>query len=96
MITTALKANAKVILLTPTPDTRANMLDLNDPLTQRANLIRDLAKTNQVDLADPYAAFTQLLQNKESIDPYMSQSNHPNRKGHEVVAKKLTELFFRN
>lgn len=93
MISTALKANAKVILLTPTPDTNAKILDPNDPLTQRANLIRDLAKQNQVSLADPYAAFTDLLKSGTSLDPYMSQFNHPNRGGHEIVAKKLAEVF---
>lgn len=95
MISTALKANAKVILMTPTPDTKANMLDPNDPLTQRATMIRDLAKQNQVSLADSYAAFSDLLKNGTSLDSYMSQFNHPNRKGHEVVAANLSNVFLR-
>lgn len=96
MISTAIKGNAKVILLTPTPDTTAKMLDPNDPLTVRANLIRELAKSNQVSLADSYAAFTDLQQTGEQLQPYMSQSNHPNRKGHDIVAKKLADVFFLN
>jgi len=93
MISTAIKGNAKVILLTPTPDTTAKMLDPNDPLTVRANLIRELAKSNQVSLADSYAAFTDLQQTGEQMQPYMSQSNHPNRKGHDIVAKKLIDVL---
>lgn len=93
MITTALKGNAKVILLTPTPDTKANMLNPDDPLTQRANMIRVLAKTNQVSLADSYSAFTDIMKAGESLDPYMSQFNHPNREGHEIVAKLLGQTF---
>ena len=93
MISTAIKGNAKVILLTPTPDTTAKMLDPNDPLTVRANLIRELTKSNQVSLADSYAAFTDLQQTGEQIQPYMSQSNHPNRKGHDIVAKTLIDVL---
>jgi lysophospholipase L1-like esterase len=93
MISTALQGNAKVILLTPTPDTTAKMLDPNDPLTVRANLIRELAKSNQVSLADSYAVFTDLQQAGEQMQPYMSQSNHPNRKGHDIVAKKLIDVL---
>ena len=94
MISSALKSNVKVILLTPTPDLTAKMLNPDDPLSQRATMIRDLAKQNQVSLADSYAAFTDLLTSGKPLDPYMSQSNHPNRKGHEVVAKKLAEVFY--
>lgn len=95
MISTALKANAKVILMTPTPDTKANMLDPTDPLTQRANMIRELAKQNQVSLADPYAAFSDILSAGDSLEPYMSQFNHPNRKGHDIAAKKLADVFLK-
>ncbi|MEI7576626.1 MAG: SGNH/GDSL hydrolase family protein [Armatimonadota bacterium] len=94
MITTALRSNAKVILLTPTPDLTAKMLNSDDPLTQRASMIRDLAKQNQVSLADPYAAFSDILRAGNSLEPYMSQFNHPNRKGHDVVVKELAKVFF--
>jgi lysophospholipase L1-like esterase len=93
MISTAVKSNAKVILLTPTPDTTAKMLNADDPLTQRANMIRELARKNNVSLVDPYSSFTDILKAGESLATYMSQSNHPNRKGHEIVANKLTEVF---
>ena len=96
MISIALKGNAKVILLTPTPDTKANMLSPDDPLTQRANMIRVLAKTNQVSLADSYSAFTDILKSGAPLGPYMSQSNHPNRTGHEIVTKKLLDVFLGN
>jgi acyl-CoA thioesterase I len=93
MISCALKGNAKVILLTPTPDTTAKMQSPDDPLTQRANMIRELAKLNHVSLVDSYSAFTDLLQAGESLKPYMSQFNHPNRMGHEIVANKLADVI---
>lgn len=93
MITIARKGNSKVILLTPTPDLTAKMLNPDDPLSQRAMMIRELAKVNQVALADSYSAFTDLMKDGETLDSCMSQFNHPNRKGHEVVARKLAEVF---
>jgi lysophospholipase L1-like esterase len=93
MISSALKANAKVILLTPTPDTTSKMQSPEDPLTQRANMIRELAKLNHVSLVDPYSAFTDLLKTGKSLEPYMSQFNHPNRRGHEIVANRLAQVI---
>ena len=93
MISTAVKSNVKVILLTPTPDITAKMLNADDPLTQRATMIRELAKKNNVSLVDSYSSFTDILKAGESLTNFLSQSNHPNRKGHEIVANKLTEVF---
>jgi lysophospholipase L1-like esterase len=93
MISSALKGNAKVILLTPTPDTTAKMQSPDDPLTQRAIMIRELVKLNNVSLVDSYSAFTDLLRAGKSLEPYMSQFNHPNRRGHEIVADKLADVL---
>jgi acyl-CoA thioesterase-1 len=93
MIAQAKSAGVKVILLTPTPDIRANLGDPNDPLNQHAQQIRTLASRNGVALVDSLAAFAKCLCNGEPVEGFMSQSNHPNRKGHALVAAELLQWF---
>ncbi|MDR3229364.1 MAG: FAD-dependent oxidoreductase [Puniceicoccales bacterium] len=89
MIEHALALKIKVILLTPTPDQSTNVLDANSPLEQHARQIRALAAQYGVGLADSYAAFGEIAKRGESIKPYMSQINHPNARGHSIVADLL-------
>jgi len=93
MIARAKTAGIKVILLTPTPDMGAKLGDPADPLNQHAEQIRRLARENDVALADSLARFKERLNAGEPLESFMSQSNHPNRKGHEVVAAELLRLF---
>jgi acyl-CoA thioesterase I len=93
MIAQAKAAGVKVILLTPTPDTNAKLDDPNDPLNQHAEQIRRLARENDVALVDSLAAFQARLHAGEPLESFMSQSNHPNRKGHEIVAAELLKWF---
>ncbi len=94
MIAQAKAAGVKVILLTPTPDTTASLDDPNDPLNQHAEQIRRLARENEVALVDSLAAFRTRVRAGEPLDSFMSQFNHPNRKGHEIVAAELLKLFY--
>jgi lysophospholipase L1-like esterase len=94
MIARAKAAGAKVILLTPTPDTTASLDDPNEPLNQHAAQIRRLARENEVALVDSLAAFRTRVRAGEPLDSFMSQFNHPNRKGHELVAAELLKLFY--
>lgn len=94
MIAKAKAAGAKVILLTPTPDTSASLDDPNEPLNQHAEQIRRLARENEVALVDSLAAFRAHVRTGEPLDSFMSQFNHPNRKGHEIVAAELLKLFY--
>lgn len=87
MIRKALAANIKVVLLTPTPDLSENILDDKTPLARHAEQIRKLAETYRVGLADVYAEFKRKAQNGDDIKTYMSQVNHPNERGHAVVAE---------
>lgn len=82
-----------VILLTPTPDKREDLLDETSPLAQHARQVRKLAAEYELPLVDSYAAFGSLVQQGHDVDEYMSQVNHPNRAGHMVVARVLAELF---
>ena len=93
MIAQAKAAGVKVILLTPTPDTSAKLGDPNDPLSRHAQQIRALARRNGVALVDCLACFESRIRSGEPLDSFMSQINHPNRKGHDIVAAELLRWF---
>ena len=94
MIDQAMEAEVKILLLTPTPDTSTPALrESNDPLAQHAQQVRDLAATYRVGLVDSFAAFQRYFHKNQSVDDLMSQSNHPNRRGHEIVAEQLIRWF---
>ena len=93
MIMKALKKNIKVILLTPTPDQRIDYADNNNELKQHTNQIIELANEHQVGLVDSYKAFAFSYSDKDELKKYMSQVNHPNEKGHELVANEIIKWF---
>jgi lysophospholipase L1-like esterase len=93
MITNAVTKGVKIVLLTPTPDLKAKLDDPDDPLNQHATQIRALAAEYKVGLVDSLAAFEELRAKGEALADYMAQANHPNRKGHEIVARLLMEGF---
>jgi lysophospholipase L1-like esterase len=93
MITTALQRKIKLILLTPTPDIRANLDDPQDPLNQHAEQIRKLAREYHVGLADNLGRFQRTIRAGTKIEELMSQANHPNRAGHEIVLRELLLWF---
>ena len=93
MIDEAKAAGVKVILLTPTPDTSAGLDDPVDPLNQQAEQIRVLARRNGVALVDSLACFKKRVRAGEPLESLMSQVNHPNRRGHELVAAELLRWF---
>jgi len=93
MIDEAKAAGVKVILLTPTGDTRAKMLDDSDPLSQQAAQIRSLAEKNGVALADSYLAYQSWMKAGKKLDDLMSQINHPNAAGHQLVVEQLLPWF---
>lgn len=93
MIEQAQARGIKVILLTPTPDQTAKLNDPTDPLNRHAAQIRLLAEKYRTALVDSLAAFQAAVKNGARLESLMSQSNHPNRKGHELVAAELLEWF---
>lgn len=93
MITQALQQHIKVILLTPTPDLTAKLQDPKDPLNQHAQQIRCLANEYGVALADSLARFKDYAASGGQLPDLMAQSNHPNRKGHELVLAELLRWF---
>ena len=93
MIEKALSKNIKVILVTPSPDQRQDITDKNNVLALHAEQIRKLAAKYQVGLADPFARFQEIAKLKGSVKDYMSHINHPNEKGHDLIAEELFKWF---
>jgi lysophospholipase L1-like esterase len=83
----------KLILLTPTPDQSARLDDPADPLNQHADQIRRIASKHGVALVDSFAAFKARIKAGDALADLMSQVNHPNRKGHDLVAAELLKWF---
>ena len=93
MIEMALAQKVKVILLTPTADLTAQLENPDDPLLQHAEQIRRLAREYQVGLVDSLAQFQEVVRSGGKLSDFMAQGNHPNRKGHELVTRKLLKWF---
>jgi len=93
MISTALKRGIKVILLSPSPDQRVNIKEANNVLEQHSTQIKNLADKYGIGLVDSYSIFRQKVLNGESITNYMSQVNHPNDRGHALIADEIMRYF---
>ncbi len=93
MIERALADHIKIILLTASPDTSANMLQPGNDLEKHSEQVKDLAKKYEIGLVDSYAAFKQKINAGDSISHYMSQINHPNEKGHSLIAAEILQYF---
>lgn len=92
MIKSALKRKIKIILLTPSPDQNIKIMEPGNELEKHADQIRNLAKKYSLGLADSYEAFRQIASDKPLSD-YMSQVNHPNKKGHELIVREILKYF---
>lgn len=93
MIKEALKEGIKVILLTPTPDLAEDITSDITPLEMHSRQIRHLAQKYGTGLVDSYAAFKEMKKNGCELKSFMSQSNHPNQKGHEIVTGLILNYF---
>jgi len=93
MIEKAKAKGIKVILLTPTADMGARLDDPNDPLNKHAEQVRKLAREYNVALVDSLAVFQGYVAGGGQLQELMSQRNHPNRKGHQLVVRELLEWF---
>ncbi len=93
MIESALGESIKTILLTPTLDLDSPFASPEDPLYQHAAQIRALAAKYRVGLVDSLAAFSNAILDGCAPGSLMSQPNHPNRAGHELVVVELLAWF---
>ncbi len=95
MIKQAQERGVRVVLMTPTADERCDFGDKTDPLVQHAEQVRGLAEEHNVGLVDSFAAFEREVGAGRTLRSLMSQVNHPNRAGHELVASELCRWFER-
>ena len=94
MIEAALARNIKVILMTPTPDLSEDIRSDEARLYPFVQMIRRLAAEYHVGLADPYACFRIRAEAGEKISSYMAQVNHPDARGHAIVAEEILRWFY--
>lgn len=93
MIDTALKKGIKVILLTPTPHQSFNILDTLNPYEAFKNEVTALAKRYNIGLVDSYRLFKEKVLAGHKVTEYMSQINHPNEVGHQLIADEIVKWF---
>lgn len=93
MIEKSRAAGAQVILLTPTPDMRITFADETDTLHQHAAQVRRLAAEYGTGLVDSLARFEAEVKAGTPLADLMSQVNHPNTRGHQLVADALAAWF---
>jgi len=95
MIEKTLKSHIKLILLTPTHDNTqlAGPAYQWESLCQHAEQIRRLANEYEVGLVDSFALFENYVNSGGDLSDLLSWPNHPNRKGHEIVADELLRWF---
>jgi acyl-CoA thioesterase-1 len=92
MIQSALAKNIKVILLTPSPDQRVDIMTPGNPLELHTSQIIKLAETHHIGLVDSYAQFKKIATRGDLVK-YMSSVNHPNLEGHKLIADELIKWF---
>ncbi len=95
MIKAGLASGIKMILLTPTPDITQSAAGARvgtNLLTEHADQIRALAAQHATGLADSLHACMQYSA-AEDLSDILSWTNHPNRQGHEIVARELLRWF---
>lgn len=93
MIKQALKKGLKIILMTPSPDISVDFLKPGSELDLFAQQIKDLAAKYKIGVVDSYGIFKEVAAEGKDIKDYMAQSNHPNEKGHQLIADGIMEYF---
>lgn len=89
MIREAQAKNIPVILLTPSPDVSTDWKSATNPLRQHRDQIVALAEKYHTGLVDSYGIFLR----QPDVKPLMAQSNHPNEKGHRLIAEGILHWF---
>lgn len=93
MIIKAKKQGIKIILLTPTPDQKVDILAHENILLDHSKQIRELAEKYDIGLVDSYDLFREKVKSGDKLADYMSQGNHPNEKGHSLVTAGIMKYF---
>jgi hypothetical protein len=59
----------------------------------RLQIIKELAKSFQIGLIDTYALYKNKVKSGSNLVDYMSQVNHPNEKGHQMITDEIMGYF---
>ena len=94
MISAAIERNIKLLLLTPSWERSylENSERWNTVSDHREQII-SLAEENNIGLVDSYGLFEEYIKNGGHLNDLLSHINHPNRKGHEMIALALARWF---
>lgn len=71
MVEQAIAVNVKIVLLTPTPDLKENILDENAPLVKYVEMIKKLGTEYEIPVVDVYSQFKELKSTGIDISKYM-------------------------
>lgn len=93
MVRRAKAADARVLLLTPTPVQEFDFENPEDDLNKHAAQVRQLAKDEDCGLVDSLAAFHEAVKGGTNVNDLLSQINHPNAAGHKLVGEALLAWF---
>lgn len=93
MIRRAKAVGAKVLLFTPTPVQDFDFDNPDDDLNQHAAQVRMLAKEHDCGLVDSLAAFHDAVKAGRNVNDLLSQINHPNAAGHQLLGEALLAWF---
>ncbi|REE80960.1 lysophospholipase L1-like esterase [Paenibacillus taihuensis] len=95
MIEQSLAVGSKIILLTPTWETsyRDPSSESWKQLCAHREQVVSLAEQYEVGLVDSFGLFAAYASNGSDPSDLLSWSNHPNRRGHELVAGDLLRWF---
>lgn len=96
IIEKSIENGIKVLLLTPTLDISGLYEESKDQwklIHKHADQIRELADEYQVGLIDCLAVLEDYISSGGDITDLLSCPNHPNRKGHELIAREILRWF---
>ncbi|MEL7589399.1 MAG: SGNH/GDSL hydrolase family protein [Prolixibacteraceae bacterium] len=93
MIEAALDESIPVILMTPSPDMRVPVMAEENELEQFSAMLAGLAAAYRIGLADSFGQFEREVAEGRNLKDFMSQVNHPNEKGHELIANEIMKYF---
>jgi len=82
-----------VVFLTPTGASDVRVDAADEPLERCAALIRRVGAEEGVVVADVWAAWKRALGQGTDQASLSSQSNHPNRAGHDLAAREIARVF---
>jgi len=96
MVGMAVARDVKILLLTPSPD-GAYMTGVPtkqaESLAAHAAQIRSLAEKWEIGFADVLSAFHRQMERGGTPEDLLSWSNHPNARGHALIATELMRWF---